>query len=145
MKMKSKKKIILNPKIKKEFNNKTVLITGGAGSVGSVLAEKILQYHVKSLRILDINEHALFTLGRSIKDPRLRLLLGSILDRDRIELACKNVDYIFHAAAIKNKTATPIIKETILVIPVLIPPICPLLFLEKILIYNVLNQKIYKC
>ena len=92
----------LNAIITKELRNKTVLITGGAGSIGSHLTKRILDYPVKSLRVLDIDEHALFKLGRAIKDKRLRLLLGSILDSERIELAGQNVDIIFHTAAIKN-------------------------------------------
>ena len=89
-------------KIKKELKNKTILITGGAGSVGSQLTSKILEYPIKTLRILDSNEHALFDLGRKNKDPRLRLLLGNILDVDRLELAGNNVDIVIHTAAIKN-------------------------------------------
>lgn len=97
---KVKKKLISS--VKRELKNKTVLITGGAGSIGSHLTKTILQYPVKSVRILDIDEHALFKLGRGQHDIRLRLLLGSILDKDRLELACNNVDIIIHAAAIKN-------------------------------------------
>lgn len=97
---KVKKKLISS--VKRELKNKTVLITGGAGSIGSHLSKTILQYPVKSVRILDIDEHALFKLGRDQHDKRLRLLLGSILDKDRLELACNNVDIIIHAAAIKN-------------------------------------------
>jgi len=92
----------LNPIITKELRNKTILITGGAGSIGSHLTKRILDYPVKSIRVLDIDEHALFKLGRTVKDNRLRLLLGSILDCERIELAGKNVDIVFHTAAIKN-------------------------------------------
>ncbi len=88
--------------IRKELKNKTVLITGGAGSVGFHLTKRILEYPVKSVRILDINEAGLFDLGRSIKDKRIRLLLGSILDKERIDMAGSNVDVIFHTAAIKN-------------------------------------------
>lgn len=84
------------------LRNKVVLITGGAGSIGSSLTKKILEYPVKSVRILDIDEHALFLLGRSIKDSRLRLLLGSVIDKERIEMAGNSVDIIIHAAAIKN-------------------------------------------
>jgi len=86
----------------KELKNKTVLVTGGAGSVGSVLIKKILEYPVHSVRVLDIDEHALFRLNRGIKDSRLRLLLGNILDKDRIEMAGKNADIILHLAAVKN-------------------------------------------
>jgi len=89
-------------KIEEELKNKTILVTGGAGSVGFHLTNKILEYPVKSLRVLDIDENALFQLGRKLKDPRLRLLLGNILDKERIELAMNEVDYVFHLAAIKN-------------------------------------------
>lgn len=92
----------LNPLVTKELKNKTILITGGAGSIGSHLTKRILDYPVKSVRVLDIDEHALFKLGRKINDERLRPLLGSILDNERIELAGKNVDIILHTAAIKN-------------------------------------------
>jgi UDP-N-acetylglucosamine 4,6-dehydratase/5-epimerase len=88
--------------IGKELKNKTILITGGAGSVGSALVKKILEYPVKSVRVIDIDEHALFTLKRQTNDIRLRTLLGNILDKERIEMAGKDVDIIIHAAAVKN-------------------------------------------
>ena len=88
--------------LKKELKNKVVLITGGAGSVGSSLTKKILEYPVKTVRVFDIDEHSLFKLGKNIKDSRLRLLLGSIQDKERIEIACNEVDIVIHTAAIKN-------------------------------------------
>jgi len=92
----------LNKKYVKELKNKTILVTGGAGSIGSELVKKILDYPVRSIRILDIDEYRLFKLKREINDKRIRLLLGNILDQDRIEIASENVDIIIHAAAIKN-------------------------------------------
>lgn len=88
--------------LKKELKNKVVLITGGAGSIGSALAKRILDFPVHSVRVLDIDEYSLFKLGKNIDDIRLRLLLGNILDKDRIEMASSNVDIIINAAAIKN-------------------------------------------
>lgn len=88
--------------LKNELKNKTILITGGAGSIGSHLTKTILKYPVRSVRVLDIDEHALFRLRRSVNDSRLRLLLGSILDKERLEFAGNNVDIVIHTAAVKN-------------------------------------------
>ncbi|TLX83753.1 MAG: NAD-dependent epimerase/dehydratase family protein, partial [Thaumarchaeota archaeon] len=76
--------------------------TGGGGSIGSHLTKKILEYPIKTVRVLDIDEHALFRLSRSLNDSRLRLLLGNVLDKERIEIAAKNVNIIIHSAAVKN-------------------------------------------
>ena len=100
--MESKTKKSTSKKISKELKNKTILVTGGAGSIGSHLVKKILDYPVKSVRVLDIDEHALFRLNRDVNNSRFRPLLGNILDKDRVEMAGNDVDIIFHLAAIKN-------------------------------------------
>ena len=100
--MESKTKKSTGKKISKELKNKTILVTGGAGSIGSHLVKKILDYPVKSVRVLDIDEHALFRLNRDVNNSRFRPLLGNILDKDRVEMAGNDVDIIFHLAAIKN-------------------------------------------
>ena len=92
--------------IKSELKNKVILITGGAGSIGTVLTKKILEYPIKAIRVFDNNEYNLFKLGRSITDSRLRLLQGSIKDKERLELACNDVDIVIHAAALKNTEIT---------------------------------------
>src|SRR5437867_933477 len=86
----------------KELKGKTILITGGGGSIGSHLTKKILEYPIKTVRVLDIDEHAIFRLSRSLNDSRLRLLLGNVLEKERIEIAAKNVNIIIHSAAVKN-------------------------------------------
>lgn len=98
----SSKKTRLRPKIVKELRNKTILITGGSGSLGSALTKRLLDYPVKTVRILDIDEYSLFKLNRNLNSSRLRFLLGSVLDKDRIEMAGMGADIIIHTAAIKN-------------------------------------------
>ena len=89
-------------KITKELKNKSILVTGGAGSIGSVLVKKLLEYPIQSIRVLDIDEHALAKLKKTNNDLRLKLLLGSILDSNRLDMASEEIDIIFHLAAIKN-------------------------------------------
>lgn len=96
------KKQSLKAQLEREFRNKTILITGGAGSIGSKLTKRILEYPVKAVRVFDINEHALFQLGRETSDNRIRLFFGSILDKERLEMAGINADIIIHLAALKN-------------------------------------------
>ncbi len=95
-------KKINNTKLINELKNKSILVTGGAGSIGSVLVSVLLKYPIKSIRVLDTDEHALFKLNKKLKDSRLRVLLGSILDQDRIDMAGDEIDIVFHLAAIKN-------------------------------------------
>ncbi len=97
-----KKENLNELKIKKLLKNKIILITGGAGSIGSSLTKILLGYPVKSVRVFDINEHALFKLNHSIDDPRLKPLFGDILDKDRMDFAVMGADIIIHTAALKN-------------------------------------------
>jgi UDP-N-acetylglucosamine 4,6-dehydratase/5-epimerase len=95
--------IHLNPKLVKLLKNKVILVTGGSGSIGSQIVKKFLDYPVKSVRVLDINEHTLFQLKRELDDDsRIRLLFGNILDKERLSLALDDVDIIIHTAALKN-------------------------------------------
>jgi UDP-N-acetylglucosamine 4,6-dehydratase/5-epimerase len=90
-------------KLENELKNKTILITGGSGSVGSQLVKKLLKYPIKSIRVFDINEYSIFKLKRSLNNNnKIRFLLGSVLDKERLELAADGVDFIIHTAALKN-------------------------------------------
>jgi len=97
-----KKRLNSTKKIKQLLKNKTILVTGGSGSIGTALTKKLLEFPVSAVRVLDINEYTLFKLKRSVNDERLRVLLGSIQDMERVEIAANGVDIIIHAAAIKN-------------------------------------------
>lgn len=91
-----------NSMIIKELKGKAILVTGGAGSIGSVLVERLLEYPVQSVRVFDIDEYALAKLNKKLNDSRLRIILGNILDQDRLYMAGDGIDIVFHLAAIKN-------------------------------------------
>jgi len=84
------------------YQDKTILITGGAGSIGSELARTIVTKSPKVIRIYDNNEAGLFELEQELKSDKLRFLLGDIRDRRRLKRAMEEVDIVFHAAALKH-------------------------------------------
>jgi UDP-N-acetylglucosamine 4,6-dehydratase/5-epimerase len=86
-----------------EFSGKTILITGGSGSIGSYLTEAILQTNCKAIRVLSNNEYELYTLERKFPNSKkLRLFLGDIRDKGRLRVAADGADIVFHAAALKH-------------------------------------------
>jgi UDP-N-acetylglucosamine 4,6-dehydratase/5-epimerase len=85
------------------LNNKTILITGGTGSFGNDTAETILSsYHPNELRIFSRDEKKQFDMRNRIKSPILKFLIGDVRDRDSISKAMRDVDFVFHAAALKQ-------------------------------------------
>ena len=89
------------------LNDKSILITGGTGSLGKALTEHIfVQYpDVKRLIIFSRDELKQFEFKQKYpesKYPQLRLFIGDVRDGERLKRACENVDVIIHAAAIKQ-------------------------------------------
>ena len=84
------------------YNNKVVLVTGGAGSIGSELVRKLIKLNSQVVRILDNNETALFELEQELSSNKVRTLVGDIRDRKRLQRAFEGVDIVFHAAALKH-------------------------------------------
>lgn len=88
-----------------EFKDKVILITGGAGSIGSALVREILKYDVKTVRILDSHEFSLHKMECSLSEEdrkKARFFLGDVRDRDRLQTAMNGVDIVYHAAAYKH-------------------------------------------
>ena len=89
--------------MKKIFENKIILITGGCGSIGSEIVKQLLTFNPKQVRIFDNRETELFNMQHElINHKNLRFLVGDIRDKDRIALAMENVDFVFHSAALKH-------------------------------------------
>ena len=84
------------------FENKTILITGGTGSLGQALTKRLLEYNVKAVRIFSRNESKQIEMESNIKDDRIRFLLGDVRDLQRLIRATADVDIVFHAAALKH-------------------------------------------
>ncbi|QZA89085.1 polysaccharide biosynthesis protein [Salinarchaeum sp. IM2453] len=87
------------------LSGKNILITGGCGSIGSHLVEKVLEHDPNVVRVFDNSESGLFQLQREFEDDQqLRFLLGDVRDQDRLKLAVEDIDVVFHAAALKHVT-----------------------------------------
>ena len=84
------------------FDDKTVLITGGTGSLGQALTKRLLEDNVRSVRIFSRNENKQIEMENNIKDDRIRFFLGDIRDSQRLTKAVEDVDVVFHAAALKH-------------------------------------------
>ncbi|MEM2251351.1 MAG: SDR family NAD(P)-dependent oxidoreductase [Candidatus Hadarchaeales archaeon] len=85
------------------FEGKKVLITGGAGSIGSEIAKALLKKKVKVVRVLDIDEEGLFKLSHELfPDERVRFLVGDVREKERVKRAMEDIDIVFHAAALKH-------------------------------------------
>ena len=84
------------------FENKTILITGGTGSLGQALTKRLLEYNVKAVRIFSRNESKQIEMENNIKDDRIRFFLGDVRDLQRLTRATEDVDLVFHAAALKH-------------------------------------------
>ena len=84
------------------YRGKTVLVTGGVGSIGSFLVRELLTYNPKSVRVFDNNESGLFDLEQELNLKFLRSFVGDIRDKERLTMAMEDVDIVFHAAALKH-------------------------------------------
>lgn len=90
------------------FKGKTILITGGTGTIGESLLTKLLEnYNPKRIRIYSRDETKQYYLTKKFADydEILRFLIGDIRDKERLNRAMKNVDIVFHLAAQKHVLA----------------------------------------
>lgn len=85
------------------FQGKNILVTGGSGSIGSGIVKKVLQYEPEVVRVLSNDENCLFNLEQELQGySNLRFLVGDVRDKERLQRAVENIDFVFHAAALKH-------------------------------------------
>ncbi len=90
------------------LDNKTILITGGTGSFGNHFVDYILKnYQPKKIIIYSRDEYKQFVMADKYKEYEsiLRFFIGDVRDKERLKRALKNVDYVVHAAALKQVPA----------------------------------------
>src|SRR5690606_20153168 len=84
------------------FKNKTLLITGGTGSFGNAVMERFLDTDIKEIRIFSRDEKKQDNMRKLYKNEKLKFYLGDVRDIASVKNAMHGVDYIFHAAALKQ-------------------------------------------
>ncbi len=84
------------------FKNKVLLITGGTGSFGNAVLEKFLNSNVTEIRVFSRDEKKQHEMRLKYNSPKLKFYIGDVRDLNSIDNAMKNVDFIFHAAALKQ-------------------------------------------
>ncbi|MDE6847075.1 MAG: UDP-N-acetylglucosamine 4,6-dehydratase (inverting) [Lachnospiraceae bacterium] len=90
------------------LNNKTILVTGGTGSFGKCFARYVLtHYEPKKIIVYSRDEFKQWMMADEFKEyeNKLRFFIGDVRDVDRLKRACEGVDYIIHAAALKQVPA----------------------------------------
>jgi UDP-N-acetylglucosamine 4,6-dehydratase/5-epimerase len=79
-----------------------ILVTGGTGSFGKTVTEYLLKRGCPEIRVFSRDEDKQNSMRNSIMDPRVKFYLGDVRNRDSVDKVMKGVDYVFHAAALKQ-------------------------------------------
>lgn len=89
-----------------DVKNKTFLITGGTGSFGSTMVKTLLEGNAKLIRVFSRDESKHHALQSSLNDSRIDFQIGDVRDKENLRYALRDIDYVFHAAALKHVPAS---------------------------------------
>ena len=84
------------------FKNKVLLITGGTGSFGNAVLKRFLDTDIKEIRIFSRDEKKQDDMRHRLQNPKVKFYIGDVRDKRSVDGAMRGVDYIFHAAALKQ-------------------------------------------
>lgn len=93
---------MIKAEYRRKLQKKVILITGGTGSFGNSVVNKLLECSPKRIIIFSRDEKKQFDMRNSFDNPLLKFIIGDVRDMESIYKASENVDYIFHAAALKQ-------------------------------------------
>ncbi|CAM3403112.1 polysaccharide biosynthesis protein [Aquirufa ecclesiirivi] len=84
------------------FKDKVLLITGGTGSFGNAVLNRFLNTNIKEIRIFSRDEKKQHDMRMELNNPKIKFYIGDVRDYHSLQSAIEGVDYIFHAAALKQ-------------------------------------------
>ncbi len=84
------------------FSNKTLLITGGTGSFGNAVIKRFLRTDIAEIRVFSRDEKKQDDMRKRYNDAKLQFYIGDVCDAHSLTAAMRGVDYVFHAAALKQ-------------------------------------------
>ena len=84
------------------FKNKILLITGGTGSFGNAVLDRFLNTEIKEIRIFSRDEKKQDDMRKRLNNSKVKFYIGDVRDPRSVDMVVKGVDYIFHAAALKQ-------------------------------------------
>jgi len=84
------------------FKDKILLITGGTGSFGNKVLELFLDSDLKEIRIFSRDEKKQDDMRKKYKNEKIKFYIGDVRDKSTVDIAMNGVDYVFHAAALKQ-------------------------------------------
>ena len=84
------------------FDGKTLMITGGTGSFGNAVLRRFLGTGIKEIRIFSRDEKKQDDMRHTYNDPKIKYFIGDVREAGSLEDAMHGVDFIFHAAALKQ-------------------------------------------
>lgn len=84
------------------FKNKILLITGGTGSFGNAVLNRFLETEIKEIRIFSRDEKKQDDMRHRLNNPKVKFYIGDVRNKRSVDYAMQGVDFIFHAAALKQ-------------------------------------------
>lgn len=84
------------------FENRVLLITGGTGSFGNAVLRRFLDSDIKEIRIFSRDEKSRDDMRHHLQNPKVKFYIGDVRDKRSVDGVMNGVDYIFHAAALKQ-------------------------------------------